>query len=484
MLSRVAGMGRDMMMAFAFGASPPVAAFMVAFRLAHLLRRVFGEGALQSAFIPHFEELRHENPQRAKDFFRDLSFTITLLLVGVILAALALCGATLIFVDLSAGNREIIQLVMLMLPSLLFICLYGLNASLLQCEGKYFLSSAAPIAFNILWIGGAYFLRNMPVAEAMSYLSIVIIISCLAQWLATVPTAFSLLKSCSLQFSISADVKALIKPISLGIIGIAATQLNTAMDAIFARYADPEGPALLWYAIRLQQLPIALFGIALSGALLPPLSRAAKSGQHEKFCHFLHFGIEKTVVLMIPITIAIFLLGERAINLLYGRGDFTENAVVNTYWCLAGYGIGILPMSLILLLAPAYYGQGNYQTPMRASVIGVLTNLLLNSVMIMFMGLGAASVALATSLSAFVNLAILWRGLHDVALSPIIAPVAKSLAASITGVLLTLIAFNFQSANVHSFTEQLTAFLYPSVLFMTPILYLWFSEAKAIAARS
>jgi len=413
LLSRITGLLRDVTMAAAFGTQGPVAALLMAFRFSHLLRRIFGEGALQSAFAPHFEELRKDNPLRAAHFFNDLLMGITVLLSGIILLSMVGLGSLLVFGNLSDGNDEILLLTLLMMPGLLFICLYGVNASLLQCEQQFFIPGVAPVLFNGIWTLGVLCLWKVSDREAMPLLAIMIVLACAAQWLMTLPATLRAVRSLGLQtlftrtWSLTADLKALAPMLSLGILGIAAAQINTALDAIFARYADLSGPAYLWYAIRIQQLPLALFGVALSGALLPPLARAVKGEDWQKFQTFLEYGIRKSATLMIPITMVILVAGDSAINLLYGRGDFSDASIIHTTYCLWGYALGLLPMTLVLLVAPAFWAQGNYRIPTMASLISVAINCGLNAWMVLGMGWGAASVALATSVSAWVNLWIL-----------------------------------------------------------------------------
>ena len=122
MLSRISGMARDMTLAYAFGTGSSVAALLVAFRLAHLLRRLLGEGAMQTALIPHFEELRKDSPKKAALFFCDLTLSLTYLLILIIVLTMGVLGALLFFDVLDAGNKEIGWLTFLMMPSLLFIC--------------------------------------------------------------------------------------------------------------------------------------------------------------------------------------------------------------------------------------------------------------------------------------------------------------------------------------------------------------------------
>lgn len=413
LLSRLTGMLRDISMAYAFGTQSSIAAFMVAFRLAHLLRRLFGEGALQSAFIPEFETLRHQSEQRAFTFFRDLTSVLSLFLIILIGIGCATLTALLWWGNLDANNQEIIYLTLLMLPSLLFICLFGLNASFLQCEKSYFIPSVAPVAFNGIWIISVLSLKEVPAKQAMPWLSLGVIIACFFQWLLTVPYTRQSLKQVLSPsgfipsgFS-SPDLRQLIKPLSLGILGVAASQINNAIDSVFARFAETEGPAFLWYAIRIQQLPLALFGIAIAGAVLPPLSRALKAQKREEYHIFLHDALYRTWTFMLPLTAALFVMGDMGVNILYGRGDFGPEAVIHTTYCLWAYGLGLIPSALVLILAPASYAQSNYSLPAIASFVTMLLNAFLNTLFIVAFHWGAISVALATSLSAWVNLCIL-----------------------------------------------------------------------------
>ena len=421
MLSRVTGLLRDVSLAYAFGTESAIAALLVAFRFAHLLRRLLGEGAMQTALIPHFEELRKSSKERAARFFCDLTLSLTILLVILIAVIMLVLWWILNLNIFNTGNNEIIWLTFLMMPSLLFICLFGINASLMQCEKIYFVSSAAPIVFNLVWIIGIFCTSDLPSTDAMTFLSIFIGVACLAQWAVTIPKTYSIISKCGVTSILrqlqcySIDVRKLAKPLALGIIGIAASQVNNALDSIFARWADDQGPALLWYAIRLQQLPLAIFGIALSGALLPPLSRAIKANDTHQFQHFLDFAFRRIMALMIPITFALFIMGDLCVSLIYGHGDFSTASIVGTTQSLWGYTAGLVPMALILVLAPAFYAKGDFRTPSIAAVASMLMNVLLNGLLVGGFGLGAASIAIATSISAWFNLIYLGIQLTKVA---------------------------------------------------------------------
>lgn len=476
MLSRITGLMRDIAMASAFGTNAAVAIFLVAFRFSHLFRRLLGEGAMQTTFIPHFEKLRKEDPERACRFFRDLNFMLIAVLIILVLGSITFLSGLLLGGGVTPANRECLFLTILMLPSLLFICLFGINAGLLQCEKSYFVPSLAPCVFNIIWILGVFSLWKFSPEEAMPWLAGFVTLACLGQWLITVPMTRRILKKQGLTSIengyqwFSSDLKNFIKPLFLGIVGVSASQVNNALDGIFAWYADPEGPAFLWYAIRLQQLPIGLFGIALSGAVLPPLSRALSHHNLSQYKQFLEFALKRSLSLMLPITTGIFLLGKASIQLLYGRGDFGPLSVLGTTKCLWGYGFGLIPTCLVLILSPAFYAKGDYRTPTLTSLASMALNVGLNFLLIGRLSLGAASVAWATSFSAWFNVVVLgillWKAVGPYLSFHFWIDMGKILLSTLTGTLALLLAEHaWQKETSVLFIEQAIHLAYLSMAF-------------------
>lgn len=409
-LSRISGLGRDLIMAYSFGDHPAVAAFMVAFRFSNLLRRFFGEGPLQSAFIPHFEGLRAEDPSQADTFFRRLTLLLIALLTGLILVLEGGLGFSLHFFSLSEGNREILQLTTLLMPCLLFICLYGINISVLQCHNAFFVPSMAPALCNFAWIGGALWLRGWMPREAMPELAKWVLIGFFLQWLVTVPLVWRKVSGNFrewIRWKIHPEVKKLAHSFSLGALGVGAVQINALLDAVFARCADPRGPVYLWYSIRFQQLALAVFGIAAINTLVPLLSRAIKEGNIEKGKEIFSFGVRRVVTLMLSCTLAIFALGYFAIDLIYGRGHFSAFAVNQTTYCFWAYSLGLIPAALIMLYSSVFYANGNFRTPTCIAVSAVGVNIALNSLFIFGLRLGPLSTALATSIGSWVNYLVL-----------------------------------------------------------------------------
>lgn len=421
LLSRISGMVRDLTMAFAFGDHPSVAAFMVAFRLSNLFRRLLGEGPFQSAFIPHFEGLRVQDPAKANFFFRKLSLLIVMLLAVMTILVEGGIAGLLSWGGLSEGNQEIVALTGWLFPAILFICLYGVNISLLNCYDSFFIPSIAPIVCNSVWISAAFFLRNKDPSMAMPTLAKWIVVGFIGQWLLTLPLT---LKYAAAEwkewfrFHIPKEVKDLAKAFSLGAIGVGAMQINAFVDALFARYADIRGPAYLWYSIRLEQLALAIFGIACVSTIVPRLSRAIKSNDMPQAQELFSLSTKRILAVMIPCTFAIVALGTATVNLIYGRGHFTEFAIGKTTACLWAYGLGLVPTTLVILFSAIFYAQNNFRKPMSISVMTVVVNILLNAIFVFGLKMGAISTALVTSVSAFINCWVLYRMLEKMGWKP------------------------------------------------------------------
>lgn len=488
LLSRVTGLLRDVAMASVFGTDPAIAVFLVAFRFSHLFRRLLGEGALQSAFIPQFEKLRAANSSQALTFFNKLHLFLILLLISLVICGAAGLKSTLLFTHLNPGTEELLNLTLLMLPSLFFICLFGLNASLLQCEKSYFIPGMAPCAFNLIWIIGTLSLRHTSPAEAMPWLAGWVTLACLGQWLLTVPYMRAILKTQKSRFFegpfFSEEIRQFLRLLFFGILGVSATQINSALDGIFAWYASGEGPAYLWYAIRLQQLPIGLFGVALSSALLPPLARALSKNDLSSYKHFLGFSLLRCWELMFPITIAIYLLGEVSIDLIYSRGDFSQASIQGTNQCLWGYGFGLIPTCLVLILSPAFYAKQNFRLPTLLSSMAVLLNIGLNSCFIFGFGFGPESVAWSTSLASWFNALLLGLLLYK-KIGPYLSsdllrrPLIDNIAATGLGVVMVLFAKQLWTLSANPLLiEKLSYLIYLCSVFSLSFIAIYWKKIK------
>lgn len=413
-ISRISGMMREISMTAIFGTHPSVAAFLVAFRFANFLRRILGEGPFQSAFTPCFEELRLENEKYALYFFHKLTLWMILFIIGIITIAQGVMWSISSFLQLPSAIYEILHLTSLLLPASLFICLYGLNLSLLHSYNSFFIPSIAPTICNFIWVFGIYQVRYQPTALAMEILAKWVVIGFIGQWLFT----FLYIKK-YLAFSwkewfkpiFLSKIGSLIKRVGVSIMGVAALQINGWIDAIMARYIDLRGPTYLWYGIRIQQLLLALIGISCIHTITPYLTKMIKNSNIIYAQEVFTRTYRLIVTMMIPCTFAIFGIGLPATNLLYGRGSYSPDSIIQTGLCLWGYGLGLLPSALILLFSSIFYAYDRPYIPLRISIITVILNVVLNILCTMNLVCGAFTIAGMTSISSWVNCFLLYREL-------------------------------------------------------------------------
>jgi putative peptidoglycan lipid II flippase len=406
-LSKLSGLFRDVTMAFFFGADAIVSSFIVAYRMANLLRRLFGEGALVAGFVPHFESLKVESEKKAFDFFKSVSLSMILFLSGLIL----LFEGGVFFLNhkqiLSGDILFILNMTAIMFPSLLFICLYGIFSGVLQSYKKFFQTSIAPVIFNITWVIVMFSSHYLDKKQAMICLCFGVLLGFICQfaftaWHVVKIPSFEVGRKISLSYD--QNLKPLFASLVAGVIGVGATQINNVCDVIFSRMASLEGPAHLTYGVRIQQLPLSVFVVALSAVILPQLSRLVKLGEIEEYKLTLQTALHRTFFILLPITFMSFLMGGAFVNAIYGRGGFDQYATVHTTYCLFAYSIGLIPMGLVILLAPAFYAQKDYKLTTIASCVSVFVNLILNAAFVKYFGFKSASVAYATSIAAFVNM--------------------------------------------------------------------------------
>ncbi len=408
-LSKVSGMARDVTMAYFFGADAVVAAFIVAYRMANLLRRLFGEGALVAGFIPHFESLKVKSESEAVWFFKRVTQSMALILSGLILIFSFFVFCFHYFNWASSDILYIMRMTAIMFPSILFICLYAIFSGVLQSYKKFFQTSIAPVVFNFTWIIVMLSSKHLDKKEAMIFLSFGVLLGFLCQFLFTAWHVRKILifpdhEKGKIGFS---ELKPLFTALMAGVIGVGATQINNALDVIFARMASLEGPAYLTYGIRIQQLPLSVFVIALSSVILPQLSRLITLNEGQEFYTLIKTALKRSFFVLLPITVMFFLIGGSFVNVIYGRGGFDQRATIETTFCLWAYGIGLIPMGFVILMAPAFYAQKDFRVTTIASVISVSINLMFNAVFVLGFGMKSTSVAYATSVASYVNMLIL-----------------------------------------------------------------------------
>lgn len=406
LLSRLSGFGRDLMMAMSFADHPSVAAFMIAFRFSNMFRRLFGEGAFQSAFIPYFEELKVKEESKALIFFQQLFVLMAVVLICLTIFIELLLFAWSHFFSISPSNYEIVNLTRLLLPGVIFICLYGLNLSFLYCYGCFFIPNFSPVLCNVIWIGICWKLKNTNPSSAMLVLAKGVVVGFFLQWLFTFPLVLRYLSRNWkewLIWKIPPEVKKLIYSFTFGALSVGALQINHVCDSIFARVADLRGPTYLWYSMRIIQLVLAVLAMACITPRIPKLSNAIKRDDLPLAYRLFERSYREILSLMLCSTTILIIVGPSFLSLIYGRGHFSIDALWKTTLCLWGYMIGIIPTAALFLLTAVFYARNYFYHPLLIALVSLITNLGLNSLFIFFFHWGSVSTALSTSCSSWIN---------------------------------------------------------------------------------
>ncbi len=426
-VSRVLGLVREIVMAYFFGTSALKSAFDLAFIVPNLFRRLFGEGALSSAFVPVFSEsLVKEGRDSA------LRFAVRVIsLLVVVLGAVTLLGILLTWPLerlLPPDSRWLIPLPMLriMLPYALLICVAALLSGMLNTFGRFAISSLTPFLLNLIWIVtlcvACPLLRGMPEKQII-VLSWAILAAGLAQVLFQLPALAREGFRFKLQFrALLSDPKlrrvlGLMAPAALG---IGVIQINVCLDKLLAFWADPAAPAALEYAERIVYLPLGMFGTAFMTVLLPTFSRQAATGDTALMRETLERAIRNLAVIMAPCSAALLVLALPVISLIYNfkGGRFDETSAILSARALAAYAPGLLVFSLQKALTPVFYGLQDLKTPVRVSMVGLVLNVTMNVSSVIWLPHGWKHVGIAgstviTSLINGIMLAVLLRRRGD-----------------------------------------------------------------------
>ncbi|OQY28108.1 MAG: murein biosynthesis integral membrane protein MurJ [Candidatus Cloacimonetes bacterium 4572_55] len=419
-LSRITGLARDMLKAYFFGSGLAADAFTVAFRLPNLLRRLFGEGTLSAAFIPVYADYRLRLTETES---RQL-VAAALSLLTVILAFITLAGVlfapTLVQI-FAPGFRAVpekfdltVRLTRLLFPYILFVGLAALSMAVLNSHKKFFLPALAPITLNGSMIIAMIFLCPLfgESQETRIYaLGYGVLIGGSGQFLIQIPA----LKRIGIKFRpyLNWNHKGLRRIVKLtvpGLFALSVTQINIFVDTFLASLLQQGSIAALEYANRLMQLPLGLFAVSVTTAILPKLSEQAAQDDQEGMQSTLTYSLRMIFLIMIPSTIGLIVLREPLIKLLYQRGAFDATSLKLTSSALLYYSVGLFAYGGVKAVAQFFYAQKDTKTPVKAAAFAMGINILLNLILIQPLQLGG--LALATSLSAMVNMSLLLYILH------------------------------------------------------------------------
>jgi putative peptidoglycan lipid II flippase len=442
-LSRILGFVRDMVIALFMGAGPGADAFFVAFRIPNLLRRLTAEGAFSAAFIPtYIETLQKDGRSEAARLAR-ITFTFAAIVLGVVTVAGMIFSPWIVSV-IGHGFREnpfkfelTVHLNRIMFPYIFFISLVALASGVLNSMGHFGAPAAAPILLNIAMIGSvAIFCTYFNVAPFYA-LAWGVVAGGILQLLLQLPYLVALGVRLGLDFHFKdpalKQIGALFVPAAFG---GAVYQINVMVGTFLASFI-PGAVSWLYYADRIVELPLGMFAIALGTAILPSMSRQATNGDLAALTRSVSFGLRLIAFFTIPAMLALILLREPILSVLFQRGRFTWLDTQATAYALLWYTVGLWAFSGLKVVTQAFYSMMDTRTPLWVAIGAVIVNL---GAGLLLMGpMKQGGLALATSLAAAFNVtflfAVLIRRLGQFPIGEFVSSLTKiSIASLIMGI--------------------------------------------------
>jgi len=409
LLSRVTGFVRDIVLAAILGAGPAADAFFVALRLPNHFRAIFAEGAFNAAFVPAYARIREQGGAERAGLFADRVFTL-LLATQVVLLAVALFFTPAVIDVLAPGFVRdperyalAVDLTRITFPYLLLVTLVTFYGGILNALQRFAAAAAAPILLNISLVVAlalAAFFPTAGHAAAWGVLVAGVLEFLLVAGDAARADAWAVLRWPQLD----ADVRKFFRALGPATVGSAGVQLALFADTIIASFLPAGALSALYYADRIDQLPIGVIGIAAGTVVLPEMSRRLAAGDEVGAANAQNRAIELTLLLSIPCLAAFFVIPELIMRALFMRGAFTGADAVAAGQTLVAYAFGLLPFVLIRSTVATFFARGNTATPVMAALIAAAVNIAFK---FLLMGpLAQVGLALATSIGAWINLGL------------------------------------------------------------------------------
>ena len=422
LVSRVLALVRDSLAARYVGAGFASDAFNgVAFRLPNMFRALFAEGAFSAAFIPLFnKKATGEGGLPAGYDFAERALAV-LLPVLILFTLILIAAAWPVTWALSGGFARqnptadqfafAVTLSRITLPYLALISLASLLGGILNSLDKFWVNAAAPILLNVAMIAGLWFFHGADEYETARVQAMSVTIGGALQLLWLIWAC----KRAGVKMTIKRprldkDVRELLRKILPAAAGAGASQINLLISTALSGWLLASGSiTYIYYADRLNQLPLGLIGIGLGTILLPTISRMLSKGEDAAAMETQNRGIELALFLTLPATVAFLVVAEPIVRGLFQYGRFTADDAMRCGWALSAFSIGLPSYVLVKVLTPGYYARGDTKTPVRYAMLSILINIIGNLAMIPT--LGHIGPPLATALASTVNVAMLYRAL-------------------------------------------------------------------------
>jgi putative peptidoglycan lipid II flippase len=428
MLSRVLGLVRDVVFARFFGAGLVMDAFFIAFKIPNIFRRFFAEGAFSQSFVPVFAEYDEKRSrEEVQELVDRVSGTLGLVLfvftaIGVIAAPILISFAGMGWLlnpsaDSSAKFDLAVEMLRFTFPYLFFISLTALAGAVLNTYQRFAAAAFVPVLLNIVLITSAAFVAPQFDRPGI-VLAAGVFVAGLVQLLFMLPSLARVRMLPRPKWGWSHEgVRRIAKLMLPAIFGSSVAQINILFDTLLASFLVTGSISWLYYSDRLMEFPLGVFGIALATVILPNLSREYANQSHKNFSAMLDWALRMVLLIAAPAAIGLFMLAAPLLTTIFYGGRFGEADVSMATLSLMAYSFGLLGFTLVKVLVPGYFARQNTKTPVKIGVIALLINMVLNVVIVVpwyraeLVG-PHAGLAVATSISAFINAGLLYRGLR------------------------------------------------------------------------
>jgi putative peptidoglycan lipid II flippase len=442
MISRVLGLARDQLFAILIGANRFSDAFVVAFRIPNLLRDLFAEGALSSAFVPTFADAHRNQGADAAYRIANAVVSLILLVVGAITLLGILFAAPIVSLlapGYAAGQAELAaDLTRIMMPFLLFVSLSAAAMGMLNAQGRFTAPAIAPALFNVgaIAVGLGLWIAGLPPERAVVGWSIGTLLGGALQLAAQLPplhaAGYRLRLTLARTSLRDPGIRRIFRLMGAAVIGLSATQVNILVNTVFASH-EVGANTWLQMAFRLMQLPLGVFGVAIATVAGAGVAQRAAARDMQSVKETLGSALRLVAFLNVPAAVGLVVLARPIISLIYEHGRFGAGDTDATAQALVFYAIGLHAYSGVKVLAPAFYALDAARVPVLGSVLGMVSNVALN--LALYPVLGYRGVALGTSLAAGANFAVLaiaWRRRYGgLAGSGIVGQLARVLLAAL-----------------------------------------------------
>ncbi len=410
LISRLLGFVRDMLIARLFGVDITTDAFFVAFKIPNLLRRLFTEGAVSHAVVPLLtQQTRLGNQENLKQFIGKTAGT--LIAWAMLFTVFATLLAPIIVLLLAPGFAWqgsqydlAVAMLKITLPYGLCIAIVAFVGAILNAQNQFVIPALTPVFLNICMIAAALWLTPY-MSQPITALAWAVMIAGVVQVLVQLPSLWrlGLLPKLSICFN-DPDVRRLNQLLLPAIFSASVTQINLLLDSLVASFLVSGSVSWLYYSDRLVEFPMGILGIGLATVILPRLSENHAETDAQAFSATLDWGLRWALLVGMPATIGLFVLAEPMISTLFQYNEFTASDVEKAGQSLKAYTVGLLGYLFIKILVPGFTARLDLKTPVRYGMMAMVASLALNVLAIPF---AHAGLALATSLGAFINAALL-----------------------------------------------------------------------------